>query len=140
MFLQSFKFSLKTTKREEFIQITDRISDYVKESGAMFGTCKIFVPHTTAGITINEKSDPELRRDFINILNELIPHQRRFIHSEGNSDAHFKSSLIGTTIEIPIENGALDLGQWQGIFFCEFDGPRTRTVKVMIFAEGKPRA
>ncbi len=135
MFLQLFKFSIKTTKREQFVPITEKIKKFVKESEAKVGSVKIFIPHTTAGVTINENSDPDVRRDFQTILNEIVPHQRRFLHSEGNSDSHFKSSLIGTFIEVPIEKGEVDLGQMQGIFFCEFDGPRTRTVKLQILAE-----
>src|SRR6056297_3938095 len=126
MFLQVFKFSIKTSKREQFISITDKINELVKESGALVGSCKIFIPHTTAGVIINENSDPDVRRDFQTILTELVPHQRRFLHSEGNSDSHFKSSLMGNNVDVPIDRGKLDLGQWQGIFFAEFDGPRTR--------------
>ena len=126
-------FSIKTQKREQFIPITDDLNTLVKKAGARIGSCKIFIPHTTAAVTINENADPDVMRDILTILDELAPHQRRFLHSEGNSDSHIKSSLFDVTLEIPIEKGVLALGQWQGVFFCEFDGPRTRKVNVQIF-------
>ena len=135
MQIDSYTFSLKTAKREQLLPITDDVEQFVKMGKYSRGVCKIFIPHTTAGVTINENADPDVVKDIIMILNELIPTQRRFLHSEGNSDAHVKSSLVGTSVEVPIERGRLDLGQWQGIFFCEFDGPHTRSVKVMIIGE-----
>jgi secondary thiamine-phosphate synthase enzyme len=135
MFLEMFSLNVKTLKREQFISITDDINALIQKSGAKIGSCKLFVPHTTAAITINENADPDVIRDLFTIMDELIPHQRRFLHSEGNSDSHFKSSFFGVSLEVPIEKGKLSLGQWQGIYFCEFDGPRMRRVKVQIFGK-----
>ena len=135
MFLESHSFTLKTTKREQFLPITDQVNQVVKESGARSGLCKVFIPHTTAGVTITENADPDVITDVLMMFNELVPQHKRFLHSEGNSDAHVKSTIVGVYIEIPIENGRLALGQWQGIFFTEFDGPRTRKVTVTILGE-----
>lgn len=125
---------MKTNRREEFIQITQDVEGILKKSGAKFGSAKIFCPHSTASITINQNANPDVIRDIGSILQNHIPHQQ-LLNVEGNSDAHFKSSLFGVNIEIPIENGVLALGSWQGIFFCEFDGPRTRKVIVQIFGQ-----
>ena len=132
MNFKKFQFTLQTIKREQFILITQNIQDIVTNSGIKDGLCKIFIPHTTAGITINENTDPDIRKDFTSFLDEIIPPLKRYRHSEGNSDAHIKSSLIGSSLDVIIEHGLLDLGQWQGIYFSEFDGPRTRIVKIMI--------
>lgn len=135
MFIENYTFSLRTERREQFLPITDEIINYVKKSGIKIGWCKVFVPHTTAGVTINENADPDTLKDVLMVLNELVPQNRRFLHSEGNSDAHVKSTLVGVNAEIPIQNGQLQLGQWQGVFFTEFDGPRTRRVIVVIFGD-----
>ncbi|MCP2519184.1 secondary thiamine-phosphate synthase enzyme YjbQ [SCandidatus Aminicenantes bacterium Aminicenantia_JdfR_composite] len=123
---------VKTHDREEFIDITSAVENVVKESGKKDGICFIYVPHTTAGITINENADPSVKRDILMAINKLIPYTWEYQHSEGNSPAHIKSSIIGQSVSLIIENGRLVLGTWQGIFFCEFDGPRTRKVYVKI--------
>jgi secondary thiamine-phosphate synthase enzyme len=135
MLIENYTFSLRTERREQFLPITDEVINYVRKSGVKIGSCKVFIPHTTAGVTINENADPDVLKDVLMVLNELVPQNRRFLHSEGNSDAHVKSTLVGVHAEIPIQNGQLQLGQWQSIFFTEFDGPRTRRVIVVISGE-----
>ncbi|NVM56018.1 MAG: YjbQ family protein [Candidatus Helarchaeota archaeon] len=125
---------VKTSKREEIIDITDKIYQIVKDSKVENGLCRVFVPHTTAGITINENADRNVKIDFINILKKLIPQSREYLHVEGNSDSHVKASLVGFSQTILIQNKKFLLGTWQGLMFCEFDGPRTR--KVIISLEG----
>lgn len=126
------EFNIRTSKREEFINITSYIKGAIKESGVENGIVIIFVPHTTAGVTINENADPDVTIDMINGLNEIVPNLKNFKHIEGNSDAHIKASLIGSSVTVIIENGNLKLGTWQGIYFCEFDGPRLRKFYVKI--------
>ncbi len=122
---------IDTPSRETIIDITDEVRKIVKASGIKDGICFIHVPHTTAGVTINENADPDVKEDILRGLNEIIP-QIRFKHLEGNSDAHIKSVLVGTSINLMIENGDIQLGTWQGVYFCEFDGPRHRKVYVKI--------
>jgi len=129
------EFDVKTPKREILIDLTSEIRKLVKNSNIKEGICRIFVPHTTAGITINENADPSVKKDIINYLNQLIPKNAGFAHMEGNSDAHIKSSLIGVSLNVPIHNNNLTLGTWQGIMFAEFDGPRNRKVCVQISGE-----
>jgi secondary thiamine-phosphate synthase enzyme len=107
----------------------------VTESGAESGVCHIYVPHTTAGVTINEGADPSVARDILSTLNKLVPHVANYKHMEGNSDAHIKTSLIGSSETVIIEGGRLLLGTWQAIFFCEFDGARHRRVMVKVMAD-----
>ncbi|MFX1443971.1 MAG: secondary thiamine-phosphate synthase enzyme YjbQ [Promethearchaeota archaeon] len=129
---------VKTPKREVLINITSDIINIVRGSSINEGVCRIFVPHTTAGITINENADPAVMSDFINFLKILIPQsggQYSFRHMEGNSDAHIKSSLTGPSLDILIHNGRLVLGTWQGIMFAEYDGPRNRRVYIQIQGE-----
>jgi len=126
------EFSISTSKREELVDITDEVSGLVKESGVKEGVCYVYCPHTTGAITINENADPSVKTDIIRKLRELIPENDNYEHSEGNSDAHLKSSLVGNCAAVFIENGGLKLGTWQGIMFCEFDGPRERKVLVKI--------
>ena len=133
MFIESYHFSLKSSKREEFIEITERINNFIEEANATDGFVKVFIPHTTAAVTINQNANPDVTSDLITILAEMVHHQR-LLNVEGNSDAHFKSSLFGVNLEIPFTNQKLTLGPWQGIFFIEFDGPRTRNVHVQIWA------
>ena len=124
-------FPVRTSKRNEFVEITDEVSAAVRAAGVKSGICVVYCPHTTAGVTIQENADPDVVRDMILWLNSRIPKDvPEFRHAEGNSDSHLKSSLIGTSVTIIVENGALVLGTWQGVYFCEFDGPRTRTVQV----------
>lgn len=126
------KVELRTTKGTEMIEITSDIRRIVLRSGIMEGQCHVFVPHTTAAVTINENADPDVRRDIIHELNRKIPFEDGYIHGEGNSAAHIKSSIIGSSELIIIHKGQLLLGTWQGIFFCEFDGPRNRSVYISL--------
>jgi len=126
------EFRVKTPKREVLINITSEVNEIVRESAIKEGVCRIFVPHTTAGITINENADPAVMKDIINFLGKLIPQSASFSHMEGNSDAHIKSSITGPSLDIIIHNGSLVLGTWQGLMFAEYDGPRNRKVLVQI--------
>lgn len=125
---------ISTTSRDEFIDITDRVQQVVSDADPIEnGCCMVFVPHTTAGITINESADPSVRSDILMMLNRLVPWESGFRHSEGNSAAHVKSSLVGVSLQVAISNSRLVLGTWQGIYFCEFDGPRNRQVHVHLY-------
>ena len=126
-------FSVSTTGRCEMIDITGRVREIVAQSGIAAGDVIVYCPHTTAGITINENADPDVVSDILLTLEELIPENRRgYRHIEGNSDAHVKSSLTGCSENVIIKNGRLVLGTWQSIYFCEFDGPRSRKVIVQV--------
>ena len=129
------ELNVKTPKREVLVNISNEISNIVRNSGVKEGVCRIFVPHTTAGITINENADPAVMRDIINYLSKLIPQTAGFSHMEGNSDAHIKSTLTGPSLDVIVHNGKLMLGTWQGLFFAEYDGPRHRKVYVQIMGE-----
>ena len=124
---------IKTNKRVEFIDITDKLNALIRSSFIKDGICFIHVPHTTAAITINENADPDVTNDIISKINKLIPANDIYAHIEGNSDAHIKSSLFGQTLNLMIESNMLLLGTWQGVYFCEFDGPRTRKVHVKFY-------
>jgi secondary thiamine-phosphate synthase enzyme len=130
-------FQVRTTQQTEFIDITHHVQEAVKKKGVTDGICLIFIPHTTAGVTINENADPNVSKDIIMGLNKLVPFNDRYLHLEGNSPAHIKASLTGFSQEIFIESGKLVLGTWQGIFFCEFDGPRNRKVYVKVISDGQ---
>ena len=119
----------------ELIDITSKIQDFVLSAGIRHGLCMLYVPHTTAAITINESADPSVKEDILMIINTIIPWKAGYRHLEGNSPAHIKSTLIGPSELIAVENDRLILGTWQGIFFCEFDGPRTRKVHVRLIKE-----
>jgi len=123
---------IKTSKRTQFVDITREVEHTVHESGVTNGLCCVYVPHTTAGVTINEHADPDVARDVEGIFDRLIPHGGPYRHAEGNTDSHMKAILTGTSQTVSIENGKLLLGTWQGIFLCEFDGPRQRTVFVKV--------
>ena len=123
-------FSVKTGSRTEMIEITSRVVSVLRESGVQDGLCCVYVPHTTAGVTINENADPAVPCDILAELNKVIPFEDGYAHGEGNSAAHIKSSLVGPSLLVPVEGGAPVLGTWQGIFFCEFDGPRQRRMYV----------
>lgn len=122
--------NVKSKTRNEFIDITEAVQEATKEIGIKDGVCCLYVPHTTAAITINEGADPSVQRDIINVLSRLIPHDMNYAHREGNADAHIKSTIVGSSVNVIIEDGKLMLGTWQSIFFCEFDGPRHRRVIV----------
>jgi secondary thiamine-phosphate synthase enzyme len=126
------QFHVKTASRIEMIDITHHIAAILREEKTESGLCQVFVPHTTAGVTINENADPDVPRDILATLNRLVPADRTYRHAEGNSDAHVKASLMGASVAVMVENGMLVLGTWQSIFFCEFDGPRTRKVLVKV--------
>ncbi len=123
---------LQTKSRTEFLDITGEVEAALRETDVDEGICHIFVPHTTAAVTINENADPSVPRDILAQLNRVIPFEGDYHHTEGNSAAHIKSSLTGCSEAILVEGGKLLLGTWQGIFFCEFDGPRSRKVVVLI--------
>lgn len=125
-------FQVRTSKKTEFIDITRSVQEAVKKTGVEEGICFIFIPHTTAAVTINENADPSVSQDIVMELNRLVPFQDRYQHLEGNSPAHIKASLIGCSQTVFVESGKLALGTWQGIFFCEFDGPRNRKVHVKV--------
>jgi secondary thiamine-phosphate synthase enzyme len=120
------EISIRTRRRQHLVDITDQVQDAVTASGVTDGVCHLFVPHTTAAVTINEKADPDVARDIESTLERIVPPGWEYRHGEGNSDAHVKSSLIGASESLFVRNGRLVLGTWQAVFFCEFDGPRTR--------------
>jgi len=124
------KLTVTSHQKTEFIEITADIQRLVEKNGIQNGICMLFVPHTTAAVTINENADPTVKSDILSVLNNVIPWEANYRHSEGNSPAHIKASLMGASELIAVENGRLILGTWQGVFFCEFDGPRTRSVHI----------
>jgi secondary thiamine-phosphate synthase enzyme len=128
------RLTVPTRRREVLEEVTERVAEVVRDSGVQEGICYVVVPHTTAGVTINEAADPAVAADVLSYLGELIPRQGEWLHAEGNSDAHIKSALVGHSAIVPIEGGELVLGTWQGIYLAEFDGPRARTVLVKVMA------
>lgn len=131
--------TVQTTRQFQFIDITEKVREVLKQQEVDNGAAILYVPHTTAGITINERADPAVRQDILSQLNKLIPLNGGYKHLEGNAAAHIKSSLIGCSEVVIIEEGELVLGTWQAIFFCEFDGPRTRKVYVKLIRAEKSR-
>ncbi|GAB4318306.1 MULTISPECIES: secondary thiamine-phosphate synthase enzyme YjbQ [Pseudothermotoga] len=128
-------FTVKSTQREQFLDITHEVQRIVDESNTKEGLCVAFVPHTTAGITINEGADLSVRSDILSKLSRLVPSNENYSHLEGNADAHIKSAIIGSSVAIPISEGRLTLGTWQKVFLCEFDGPRVRSVIVQVIGK-----
>ena len=128
-------FQIKTSSRTEWIDMTRHVRDVIRESGIQDGICYVFVPHTTAAVTINENADPDVSRDIVTALNKLIPFEDRYQHLEGNSAAHIKATLVGSSVAMIVNAGKPVLGNWQGIFFCEFDGPRDRKVHVKVVGQ-----
>jgi len=126
--------SVRTSTRTEFLDLTSQVQEVVQKSGVQEGLCYIFVPHTTAAATINENADPSVKADILMVLNKLVSDRESYRHLEGNAPAHVKASLIGPGLTVPVSGGRLVLGTWQGIFFCEFDGPRSRRVHVKVVA------
>jgi secondary thiamine-phosphate synthase enzyme len=122
--------SISTRNRSEMIDITSKVTDLLQKAGLEEGVCCIYVPHTTAGITINEGADPSVVTDIQTMLSTLVPWEASYRHLEGNAAAHIKSSLVGSSVSVLVESGRLKLGTWQAIFFCEFDGPRTRKIHI----------
>lgn len=130
--MKAITLDIRTGSHTEFINITSRVQQAVTDSGVTDGICVIFVPHTTAAVTINENADPDVVRDMKTELEKIVPWEDGYRHYEGNSAAHLKASMIGFSEQVIIEDGRLVLGTWQGIYFCEFDGPRNRKLKVKI--------
>ena len=126
--------SVRTARRTEMVDITGQIQELVRDSGVEEGVCHIFEAHTTAGLTINENADPSVQSDILMVLNKIISDKEAYRHLEGNSPAHLKASLMGPQLTVLVNHGSLLLGTWQGIFLCEFDGPRTRKVHIKIMA------
>jgi len=129
-------FDVTTHVRTELVDITSKVQDAVARSGVSSGICFVSVPHTTAAVTVNEHHDPDVASDITMTLSKLVPHHAGYAHAEYNSDAHIKSVLVGCCQPIPVEDGRLALGQWQGVFLCEFDGPRTRRCQVQVIKAG----
>lgn len=129
------KLKVNTTKHTQMLDITDKVQKAVSDSGVKDGICTVFIPHTTAAVTINENADPDVVRDFTTEIDKIVPWEDGYYHFEGNSAAHLKSSMIGFSEQIIIDEGRLVLGTWQGIYFCEYDGPRNRKVYVMVMGE-----
>ena len=130
-------FEVKTHKRDEMLEITDRVRQAVADTGVRDGQVTVYVPHTTAGVTINENADPDVVHDFLKQLDEMVPWRQPFYrHAEGNSASHVKASMMGFSATVLIQDGRLVLGTWQGVWFCEFDGPRTRKVHVAVSGGG----
>jgi secondary thiamine-phosphate synthase enzyme len=128
---------VRTTQKQQFVEITGEVQAVVRSEGVQDGLVLVYVPHTTAGVTINENGDPDVVRDILHNLNKVFPVDGDYRHYEGNSHAHIKASLMGSSCMIPIEDGQLQLGTWQGVYFCEFDGPRQRRVQIKVIkAEG----
>ncbi len=126
-------FRIQTSARNQFVEITDQVRDAITASGISSGLCVVYCPHTTAAITVNENADPDVVHDMLLYLNKTIPqNQTGFRHAEENSDSHIKASLIGPSVTLIVEDGEIVLGRWQGVYFCEFDGPRTRKVMVQV--------
>ena len=128
-------FEVTTGSRTELVDVTGRVQDSVARSGVREGVCFVSVPHTTAGVIVNEACDPDVAVDINAALGRLAPAGAGYAHSEGNSDAHIKSALVGTCQSIPVADGRLALGRWQGVFFCEFDGPRRRECRVQVIGD-----
>ncbi|MEA3232018.1 MAG: secondary thiamine-phosphate synthase enzyme YjbQ [Thermodesulfobacteriota bacterium] len=125
--------TVKTRVKTEFVDITSEVNRLLASTGAVVdGLCFLYVPHTTAAVTINESADPSVRKDILKVLNDIVPWEAGYRHLEGNSPAHIKSTLVGASEWIAVENNRLVLGTWQGLFFCEFDGPRNRKVHVRV--------
>jgi secondary thiamine-phosphate synthase enzyme len=124
--------TVKTDGKQVFVDITAQVRIVVRESGVKSGTCRVFVPHTTAAVTLNENADPDVRHDILSCLEKLVPSTGAYRHAEGNAHAHIKAGLVGSSVVVFVEAGQLVLGTWQSVFLCEFDGPRTRNVMIRV--------
>jgi secondary thiamine-phosphate synthase enzyme len=129
------ELAVRTERRTQLLDVTAGVSKMVQDSGVRSGVCYVYVPHTTAGVIINENADPDVAADIEAALARLVPKTSDYRHAEGNSDSHIKTALVGSSATIFISNGQLELGRWQGIFFCEFDGPRSRRLRVKILPD-----
>jgi len=130
--MQQTEISVETPGKQIMLDITPDVQKFVRSTGIKEGICHLFCLHTTAGLTINENADPSVRRDILATLRQMVPDDLTYSHAEGNSPAHIKSSLMGQSLTIPVSRGGLVLGTWQGVMFCEFDGPRTRSVRITV--------
>lgn len=129
------RFEIQTRQRDQMVEVTRQVAEVVKSAELGRGVATVFVPHTTAGVTINENADPDVVHDVLKQLDEMVPWSQPFYrHGEGNSASHVKAMMVGSSVAVPVERGRLQLGRWQGIWFCEFDGPRTRQVWVTLTA------
>ena len=128
----SGELSLKTERRTQLLDVTAAVGQMVRDSGVHTGVCHLYVPHTTAGVIVNEGADPDVARDIETALDRLVPKEAGYRHAEGNSDSHVKAAMVGSSVMVLIADGRLELGRWQGLFFCEFDGPRERTLRIKI--------
>ncbi len=136
--IRRFDFAVTTRQRDEFVEITDEVRRRVAETGLRRGSVLVYVPHTTAGVTINENADPDVVHDMLLTLRRLVPKDAAgYQHGEGNSDSHVKASMMGSSCEVLVDDGRLVLGTWQGIWFCEFDGPRSRKVVLQVRGEAE---
>jgi secondary thiamine-phosphate synthase enzyme len=126
------ELSIRTERRTQLFDITAGVQRQIKDSGVTSGVCHLYIPHTTAAVTINEHDDPNVALDIEAAMDRLVPYEAGYRHAEGNSDSHIKAALIGNTVTVFIADGQLDLGRWQGIFLCEFDGPRQRQIRVRV--------
>jgi len=126
------EISVKTDAREQMLDVTDRVGEVLAAAGVDEGVCHVYCPHTTGAVAINENADPAVVSDTLSKLKRMVPHEEGYRHAEGNSDAHIKSNLVGTSRSVPVHEGRLVLGTWQSIFFCEFDGPRRRRLVVQV--------
>ena len=125
-------FSIATRSRTDLVDVTERVAEVLRRAGGRTGAVLVYIPHTTAGVTINENADPSVRADILLALKKMVPDSLPYEHSEGNSPAHIKAGLVGSSVMVMVEHGRLNLGTWQGIYFCEFDGPRRRKVWVRL--------
>ncbi len=135
--MASARFQVRTARRCELVEITDRVAESVRQAGLAEGAVLVYCPHTTAGVTVQENADPDVRHDLLLALENAVPEaaeKGHYRHAEGNSDAHVKASLVGSSCTLPVEGGRLVLGTWQGVYLCEFDGPRAREVVVRMLA------
>ena len=133
--MSTHRIMLRSREREDLVEFTEEVNEIVREASVREGVCVLFVRHTTAGLTVNENADPDVPRDMLHALRTLIPqHGMGFRHGEENSDAHIKASLVGPSVTVPFADGQLLLGRWQGIFLCEFDGPRSREVILQVLS------
>ncbi len=129
------RLEIRTGRHSELLEITARVQEAVGRSGVQEGICLVYVPHTTAGVTINENADPTVVQDLLKELGKIVPLDHGYRHGEGNSAAHIKATLVGASVQLPVASGRLSLGTWQGIYFCEFDGPRSRSVMVQVLGQ-----
>jgi secondary thiamine-phosphate synthase enzyme len=133
--IKQAEIPIRTHKRAQWVDITAEVQRIITDSKIRSGICMVASLHTTGGVTINENADPDVERDFFHKLNELVPQDPLFHHSEGNSDAHLLTSLVGLSVQIPVVHGTIVRGTWQSVYFCEFDGPRSRTVSITVLGE-----